>query len=386
MFSVRLSVLASAVCLLAAASSAFAQGRPAGETTDVVSVRDVAESVAVFGQVVAGRQSDVATRVMGVAVEAPFRIGDIVEKGDVVFRIDTERLHIELQQAEAEMAIAEAGVAVANARVDRTQKAFERTQTLVANSTVSQAQLDDRSGEYAEALGSLRQAEARIAAANSGLNRAQYDLENAVVRAPFGGTVLEVTAEVGEYVSTGNVVIRLLDNSGLEVEANVPSRIIGALPSDQTVKARTDAGSELMLTLRAVLPTEFSSTRTRPVRFALAGAQGDIAVGQTVTLDVPVSLPEEVVVVPKDAVVQASGGWQVFVHEEGKAMPRTVELGRAIGDAFEVLGGLALGDEVVIRGNERLRPGQEIAPTRANAPGDDAERAGAGGAPGTNGG
>ena len=353
----------------AIAGSGYAQGRPAGVTTDVVSTREIAETVSVFGQVVAGRQSDVATRVMGVAAASPLRVGDKVETGDVVFRLDTERLRIELEQANAELAIAEAGLEVAKARLERTQKALERTRSLVSNSTVSQAQLDDRSGEYAEALGSVQEAEARITAAKAGLSGAQYNIDNAVVRAPFAGTILEVAADVGEFVSAGTVVVRLLGSGALEIEANVPSRFIGALQSGQEVKARTDAGSEMALRLRAILPTEFSSTRTRPVRFVPTGEVSDIAVGQTVTLDVPVSRPEEVVVVPKDAVVQSGGGWQVFVNAEGKASPRQVEIGRAIGNAFEVISGLATGDEVVIRGNERLRPGQDIAPTPANGEG-----------------
>lgn len=352
--------------VLLLSSPGVAQRGPAGVTTDLVTTREVAETVSVFGQVVAGRQSDVATRVVGVVEGSAFRVGDTVGAGDVIFRIDTERLQIELQQAEAELSIAEAGVVVAQARVERTQKALERTKTLVENATVSQAQLDDRSGEYAEALGSLQQAQARITAAKAGINVAEYNAENAVIRAPFDGTILEVASEVGEFVSAGSVVVRLLDNGSLEVEANVPSRFTSALQSDQPVTARTDGGAELTMALRAILPTEFSATRTRPVRFALTGRDSDIAVGQAVTLDVPVSQPEAVTVVPKDAVNQAAGGWQVFVNQEGTATPRRVEIGRAIGNAFEVVSGLVVGDEVVIRGNERLRPGQEISPTLLN--------------------
>ncbi|MEM9425076.1 MAG: efflux RND transporter periplasmic adaptor subunit [Pseudomonadota bacterium] len=363
-----------------------AQQGPASVTTDLVSTREVAETVAVFGQVVAGRQSDVATRVVGVVEGSLFRVGDTVEAGEVIFRIDTERLQIELQQAAAELSIAEAGVVVAQARLDRTEKALERTQTLVENATVSQAQLDDRSGEYAEALGSLQQAQARIAAAKAGMRVAEYNAENAVISAPFDGTILEVASEVGEFVSAGSVVIRLLDNGALEVEANVPSRFISALQPDQNVIARTDGGQELTTVLRAILPTEFSETRTRPVRFALTEARSDIAVGQSVTLDVPVSRPEDVTVVPKDAVNQSAGGWQVFVNEAGTAVPRRIEIGRAIGNAFEVLSGLAVGDEVVVRGNERLRPGQEIAPTPLNAEGGENAAAGAPPRDATNGG
>jgi multidrug efflux pump subunit AcrA (membrane-fusion protein) len=65
----------------------------------------------------------------------------------------------------------------------------------------------------------------------------------------------------------------------------------------------------------------------------------------------------------KDALVQARGGWTVFVAEDGKAQPRAVNIGVALGDQYEVLSGLAPGDQVVVRGNERLRPGQDIAPS-----------------------
>ena len=58
-------------------------------------------------------------------------------------------------------------------------------------------------------------------------------------------------------------------------------------------------------------------------------------------------------------------------------MPRPVEIGRSVSGGFEVLGGLAVGDEVVVRGNERLRPGQDIAPTPVNG-GDDTAKAGSG--------
>jgi RND family efflux transporter MFP subunit len=355
------------IVAIALAVPASAQDQAAGVTTDRITSRQVAETVSVFGQIVAGRESDVATRIVGVGAASPLKVGDTVEEGDVLFRLDTRRLNIELEQANAELAIAEAGLSVAKARLDRTLKALERTRSLVSNATVSQAQLDDRNGDYAEALGSLQEAEARITASKAGLSRAQYNVDNSVVRAPFAGTILEISAEVGEFVSAGSVVVRLLGSGELEVEANVPSRFVSALRSGQEVMARTDTGNEMTMTLRAVLPTEFSSTRTRPVRFVPTDDLGGIAVGQTVTLDVPVSRPESVIVVPKDAVVQSGGGWQVFLNDEGKAVPRQVEIGRAIGDAFEVIAGLVEGDEVVVRGNERLRPGQDIAPTPLDA-------------------
>ena len=357
-----LARLALVCALVVGPATAMAQGRPAGVSTAVVTTSTMAETVAVFGEVVAGRESAVAARVGGVAQDVPIRIGDIVSEGDILARLDTELLQIELAQAEAQIAIAQAGISVSEARLGRAEKAFRRAETLRQNSTIAEAQLEERASDFAEARGAQQEALARIQASQNALEQARYRLDNAVVRAPFDAVILDVTTEVGQFIASGSQVATLIDTSALEIEANVPARFVSALRMDQPLTATTDIGDTVTLTLRAILPTEFAATRTRPVRFDVQDSDVPIAVGQTVTLDVPVSSPREVLVVPKDALVQAQGGWSVFVNEDGKAMPRTVEIGAALNNAFEVLSGLAEGDEVVVRGNERLRPGQEIAP------------------------
>ncbi len=354
--------------ILLGTQAAMAQGRPAGVTTDLVQTTMLSETVSVFGEVVAGRESAVAARVAGVATDMDLRVGDRVNAGDILAELDPERLEIELSQAEAELRIADAGVSVANARRERLERTLRRAQSLAANSAISNASLQDREGEFAEALGSLEEAVARRVSAENALRRAEYNFENLTVRAPFDGVILEVNAQPGQFVSAGSTVARLVDLSALEVEANVPSRYIDALQPELPVRARTDAGGGLTLSLRAILPTEFSATRTRPVRLEIGDGVANAAVGQAVTLDVPVSAPREAVVVPKDALVQGPGGtWTVFLNVDGMAQPRPVAIGAAAENGFEVLNGLQPGDEVVIRGNERLRPGQPIAPTRVGA-------------------
>jgi RND family efflux transporter MFP subunit len=357
-----------------------AQGGPAGVATEVVAMRQMSETVSVFGEVVAGRESAVASRVAGIAKEVPIRVGALVKQGDVLARMDTERLEIDLSVAEANIAIAEAGIAVAEAQFERAEKALRRAENLRANSTIAEAQLDDRASDYAEAIGSRAEAMARITAARTARNLANYNLTNATIRAPFDGVVLQVATEVGQFVSAGSEVATLIDTSAMEVEANVPARFIDALSPQNAVGAMTDTGGALDLTLRAILPTEFSATRTRPVLFDINGA-ANVAVGQSVTLDVPVSAPRDVLVVPKDALVQARGGWSAFVNDAGKASPRTVVVGAALEDGFEVISGLVEGDEVVVRGNERLRPGQDIAPMGGGGRPPAAAEGGEGGPP-----
>jgi RND family efflux transporter MFP subunit len=159
----------------------------------------------------------------------------------------------------------------------------------------------------------------------------------------------------------------LLDTESFEIEASVPSKYISVLEPGLAVDATTETGLSLALEVRVLLPVENQSTRTRPVRFSseqLARMER-LAIGQSITVQIPISDPREVLSVPKDALVQARGGWTVFVAEDGKAQARPVQIGVALGDRFEVLSGLNEGDVVVTRGNERLRPGQDIAPMTA---------------------
>ncbi|MEM1430951.1 MAG: efflux RND transporter periplasmic adaptor subunit [Pseudomonadota bacterium] len=359
---------ASGLSLAAAPTLSQAQGGPAAVATDTVIETEMSETIAVFGEVVSGRQSRVAARVAGVAAEVPVRVGDRVDAGEVLARLDVQLFEIGLAEAQSAVDVAEAGIATVEARLDRAQKAFRRAESLRANAAIAEAQLEDRFSDLAEANGAAAEARARVEAARTALRRARYDLDNAIVRAPFDAVVLSVATELGQFINAGSEIATLLDTGAMEIEANVPARFVDALQPEQPVEARTDAGGALTLRLRAVLPTEFSSTRTRPVRFDVTEALRPVAVGQSVTLNVPVSAPRTVAAVPKDALIQAPQGWTVFVAAEGKAEPRSVEIGQALGDRFEVISGLSPGDAVVVRGNERLRPGQDIAPTPVAEP------------------
>ena len=97
-----------------------------------------------------------------------------------------------------------------------------------------------------------------------------------------------------------------------------------------------------------------------------------LAIAQSVTLELPIGESRRVVTVDKDGVIQQPDGAMVYLVEEEAAAPRPVQLGEAVGGRFEVLDGLKPGDLVVVRGNERLQPGQPItypgAPEPANGP------------------
>lgn len=341
---------------------ASAQGRAAGVVTETVETRTLAETLPVFGQIVASRDSAVAARVAGIVDRVYVLVGDRVRAGDLLAELDTELTEIEFDQAVAAKSEAEAGIAVAEAKVALARDALTRTEGLRETAAFSSARFEDLTSQLAEARGELAQAQARLVNAEASLARASYTLARAKVTAPFDAVVLAVAADPGQFIPVGAEVARLLDTSALEVEAQVPAQFVLAVKPGVAVDGQTEQGVALDLEVRAVLPTESTATRTRPVRFSvdLGALNGDVALGQSITLQLPVAPPRDALSVPKDALVQGAGGWTVFVDDGGSAQPRPVTIGVAMGDRFEVLAGLSEGDKVVVRGNERLRPGQPI--------------------------
>ncbi|MCV3271814.1 efflux RND transporter periplasmic adaptor subunit [Roseobacter sinensis] len=359
-----LRLLTAAVAVCATIQPAMAQGGPASVGVETVEIKTIAETVPLFAEVVTSREGTVASRIAGTVDTVHVLEGVAVSQGDILAELDTELLEILARQSEAGLAEARAGIATAEAQVDRTTKALARIEGLRGTTSFSSSRFDEAQSDFLEAQGQLAEAEARLKTAEANAAEASYELDRALIRAPFSGIVLEVNVNPGEFISAGAPVVSLLDTTSFEIEASVPSRYIRVLKPGLAVEGVTDAGEELALTVRVLLPVEETATRTRPVRFTsdqLTGLQ-TTAIGQSVTVSIPISAPREVLSVPKDALVQARGGWTVFVAEDGQAQPRPVQIGVALGDRFEVLSGLAEGDTVVTRGNERLRPGQPIAP------------------------
>ena len=348
---------------------AQAQGGPASVLVENVEVQPIADTAPVLGQLVGSTQANVASRRAGVADEVLFAIGDRVDAGQPLVRLDTTLTLIEQRTVAADLAVAEAGIQAAEARVALAQQGLARMERLKGSTAFSAGLYEDLIQNVQEAQGQLAQATAQIHAAEARMARIDYELEHALIRAPYAGVVIERSAEPGQWLSLGQAVAKLLDVDGLEIQADIPVELIAGLAPSTEVSMRLADGVTGGARVRAVLPIETVTTRTRPVRFTIDLSDANpllVAVGKSVTLQIPVSAPRDAITVPKDALVQgAGGGWIVFVVSEDKAQPRPVQIGQAVGGRMEVLSGLETGDIVVVRGNERLRPGQSVNPSPA---------------------
>jgi len=288
-------------------------------------------------------------------------VGDRVAAGAVLVELDAEPMQYEMDLADAEFDSAEADRLTAEAEIALLENELERINQLKNSAAFSKAQREDKEKEIAVAKGRLAASAARLGEYRAKQRSSRRNLEDMVIKAPYDGVVTRKLVSPGAYVRLGDPVVALMDDSTFEIEADVPvDQLQGLTPGAEITM--TIAREQRVATVRAVVPEENPLTRTRAVRLIpmLDGFQGNIAVAQSVTLDIPIGTARDVATVSKDGVMQRPNGAMVFVVRDAAATPQPVRLGSAVDGRFEVLDGLGDGDLVVVRGNERLRPGQPV--------------------------
>ena len=372
----RLRLMLVALAAILAPAPALAQG-PAMVATDKVTAEAVDQTAPTVGRFVTLFEAVVPALMQSHVTEIAVIIGDRVSKGDIIAVLDVDRLQWQVQEAKASVAQSEAGLAVARARAELAQRRLERAEGLRESTAFSQAQRDDARGEANIAAARVQVSEAELAGAKARLDTVRDDFRRGTVVAPFDGVVEERHADLGEAVQPGGPVVTLISDKTLEVEADVPSIRIPALSPGAAIGVTRASGKSMTTVVRAIGTVENPRTRTRRVRLVptLADVVDVPAIGETVTVHVPISDTAVLPTVHKDALLQRRGISVVYVVVDGKAEVRPVQIGDAVGHRFVVLAGVQPGDVTVIRGNERLLPGQEVAVVPPSDGGTEVESA-----------
>jgi len=194
--------------------------------------------------------------------------------------------------------------------------------------------------------------------ARAARERTRHLIERAVIRAPFPGHVAERIRQLGEFVAAGTEVVRLTDTGNVEVVARAPVAEAGHLATGQTVTVR-GASKAQESRIRAIVPVGDERSRMMEVRIAMKGEGWPI--GSAVRVELPTERQTAGLMVPRDAVIVRADGAHVFRVGKGDLAERiAVRVGNGDSQRVEVTGGLAAGDRVIVRGGERLRPGQAV--------------------------
>ncbi|MBO0331165.1 efflux RND transporter periplasmic adaptor subunit [[Muricauda] lutisoli] len=316
-----------------------------------VDMGDSSTILAGSGQVKAVNSATLSTRMMGYVESLPVKIGQKVNKGDLLISINN--VDLRAKKAQVEASITEAQVAFNNAKKD-----YERFQNLFNENSASQKELDDMTARY-------EMAKARLEAANQMKNEVNSQFAYANIRAPFSGVVTNTYIDEGDMANPGVPLVSVESPGGFEVVAKVAENNISGIAvgtkahvlvkaldttitgkvSELSVSAQHTGGQYLMKVLLDRTEAEILSGMYVTVRLE-AEDQGE---GRTV------------VTVPSKALVHKGQLTGVYtLGQDNVALLRWLRLGENYGEEVEVLSGLSKGDQYIVSAEGKLYNGAKV--------------------------
>ena len=308
------------------------------------------------GQVVPNRTVAVQSLVSGQLTRIAIAEGDEVRQGQVLFEIDPRPFQAEVQRQKATLLRDQANLV--RARSDSTRFA-----ALDKDGYVTRQQYDQTVAEVS-ALAATVQAD------QASLERAQFDLENTVVRAPISG-------RTGELLFKAGALVRASTDQLVTINEVRPVLVRFPVPEREFEEMRRRDGVDKALQV-AITPNDADSSQTIRGTLAFVDNQVDRASGtvllkarvpndnralwpgQFVGVALQLDVEKDAVTVPAQAVVATGTGSFVYVLEDGKARRTVVKVGRQAGSVVRIDSGLVGGERVVIEGQTRLSDGAKV--------------------------
>ena len=353
----RICIVVSALMLGLSGCQSAPEPGPVGPRTVRAEVfhRETGARTRTFSGVVrAGIESQLSFKVPGTIEAVAVRVGDTVDAGTLVARLDDTDYRIQVEDARAALARQEA-----SARNARTT--FLRTESLYENDNASLADLE-------AARAADESARAAVRSAEQVLERAERQLEYTELRTPIAGAISDVQADEGENVQAGLPIALLTAGERPEVEVDVPEMMIADVREGQPVRARIEAVGNRVFeaTVTEVGVAALRGASAFTVRARLAAASERILPGMAAEVDFTIDRRDrDVLVVPPSAVAEDVDGRHVFVVREGEDGTLRVEradvaVGELTARGLEILDGIADGAMVVTAGVDRLVDGERV--------------------------
>ncbi len=337
-------------CLSTLAAQGFAQEKPKGPPPSLVAVAavrsgQVSPQAEFLGTVHYAEVSDVAAEVAGIVEAVKIEDGQRVKVGQPLVELRTDLLAKRLDAARSSHEQVLAELKIAEIELGRREKLFGK-------GSISEQNYDDTRFR-------ARALERRAHSLKAEVERIELEIQKAVIRAPFDGVVIRRSVDRGEWLAEGKTVAVLARDDVIDVMVEVPESYIRQVRSGARVRLSI-GGSELEGTVAALIPRGDAATRNFPVKIRAANTQSFIE-GMSAIVWLPTARTQDALIVARDALISAAGRTVVFVLEGAKvrAVPVAVVAyeGLEVGLAAE---GLQEGMQVVVKGNERLRDGQEV--------------------------
>ncbi|MEZ4238791.1 MAG: efflux RND transporter periplasmic adaptor subunit [Myxococcota bacterium] len=282
----------------------------------------------------------------GSVIEVAVELGEQVEPGQLLGRIEASGTGDQWRSAEAGVRAAEQDLNVAQRDLERTRRLFEAGALSQRDLEVAQSQVSA--------------AEARLSSSHAQRASAGTQLGRTTLKSPIAGVVSERAVNPGDVVSPGSPMFTVIDPSSLRLEGSVPASAVGSLEVGSTVHFEVQGypGRDFQGTIERIAPAVDAVSRQIPVLVSLPNEQNALVAGLFAEGRVDVHAREGLVA-PADAVDVTGPQPVVLVLADGKVERRTVELGLRdeADERVEITSGVQAGDVLVLGAASDLTPG-----------------------------
>ncbi len=341
---------------------------PRAVETVLATASDLSEEVAIVGALAPRFEADVRSEYLGAVSEILVTQWVAVKKGAPLARLDTREAEAVHKKMQANREMARAALLEAEAALARTRREDERSRDMKEHGLITRQRLEDAETENAAAQARVTAARAQLEAAGEDLRQSETRLAKAVIRAPLDGIVSQRSVNVGDLVGemgSQKSMFKIVDNRLLDLVAAVPSNEMGQVKIGQSLLFGTDVlpGKVFTGRVKFINPTVNQADRSVRVEAEVANRDGVLKGGLFVRGKIITGRRQGILQVPRAALVSWDTGGkkgELFVAQAGVARRRVVQTGIASADCVEIIGGLAAGEEVIIRGGFTVKDGDRV--------------------------
>lgn len=299
----------------------------------VIQPQRFANTLSVTGSIEANEQVEIRSEVSGIIRQIAFEEGSQVNKGQLLLKIDDAELRAQLAQAETRK-----NLAAENER---------RAQLLLQKEAISKE-------EYDIARAELQSTQAQVQLISAQLAKTS-------IRAPFAGKIGLRSVSAGGYITPQTVVANLVNANPVKITFSIPEKYANQVKANTALNF-TVAGSNKKhtATVYAIEPGIEAATRTLQLRAKADNKEGSLLPGSFASIELPLTVINDAILIPTEAVIPIQNGKKVFVSENGKAKEVVVETSTRTEKNVLITSGLSTGDTVITTGIMTMKAGTPV--------------------------
>lgn len=362
---------------------------------ETVTTGAVSSEAGISAKLAPSEEVQVSPKMGGKITSLPVKLGQHVEKGQLLFKLDETELQNTVRQAEAALRVAQASLNQTGSTSDQglvqAKNSLKQAETALADAKVNQQRMQQLFNQGAISAQQMEQANSQLTTAQTSYENAQQSLQaagqktglqvseasvnqsavslanareqlaNATVTAPISGFVSSVSGAVGQMSGQQPVVV-IVNTNPLLVKANLSEADITKVKVGTVVKVNvqsTDKTIEAKVT--AVSPVMDSQLKAYPIEITIPNPSNELKSDMVVNVTFPSTTSESsnAIVISRKAVFDRDGKRYVFKLEGEIAKLTEVTTGKSSSDSIEITSGLSAGDQIVVKGQTLLQDGSK---------------------------